>query len=203
MPWRQLAIGIVNGSDHLTAPPARARPVGRQLAFIAAGRHDVEGVGQCPPEPIAEPAAAAQPTCSDRQLPPGHDPGADSGEAPNGRQRGSRPLDILVECRGHLRPRLDEPPSRDGHHDHVRFAPDEPGSPRRAQVGRVETQTIRAVTAITALPAGTRRRWSRPGQSRAHRASVKNGKSHGDHGRNGGNDRGHDANGGPVPTVRA
>jgi hypothetical protein len=37
---------------------------------------------------------------SDRQLPPGHDPGADSGEAPNGRQRGSRPLDILVECRG-------------------------------------------------------------------------------------------------------
>jgi hypothetical protein len=41
---------------------------------------------------------------SDRQLPPGNDPGADSGEAPNGRQRGSRPLDILVECRGHLRP---------------------------------------------------------------------------------------------------
>jgi hypothetical protein len=33
---------------------------------------------------------------SDRQLPPGHDPGADSGEAPNGRQRGSRPLEILV-----------------------------------------------------------------------------------------------------------
>jgi hypothetical protein len=26
---------------------------------------------------------------SDRQLPPGHDPGADSSEAPNGRQRGS------------------------------------------------------------------------------------------------------------------
>jgi hypothetical protein len=45
--------------------PARARPVGRQLAFIAAGRHDVEGVAQCPPEPIAEPAAAAQPTCSE------------------------------------------------------------------------------------------------------------------------------------------
>jgi hypothetical protein len=41
---------------------------------------------------------------SDRQLPPGHDPGADSGEAPNGRQRGSRPSDILVECHGHLRP---------------------------------------------------------------------------------------------------
>jgi hypothetical protein len=35
---------------------------------------------------------------SDRQLPPGHDPGADSGEAPIGRQRGSWPLDILVEC---------------------------------------------------------------------------------------------------------
>jgi hypothetical protein len=42
---------------------------------------------------------------SDRKLPPGHDPGADSGEAPNGRQRGSRPLDILVEFRGHLRSR--------------------------------------------------------------------------------------------------
>jgi hypothetical protein len=54
---------------------------------------------------------------SDRQLPPGHDPGADSGGAPNGRQRGSRPLDILVECRCHLRPQQDEPPRRDGHHD--------------------------------------------------------------------------------------
>jgi hypothetical protein len=43
-------------------------------------------------------------SCSDRQLPPGHDPGAVSGEAPNGRQRGSRPCNILVECRGHLRP---------------------------------------------------------------------------------------------------
>jgi hypothetical protein len=42
---------------------------------------------------------------SDRPLPPGHDPGPDSGEDPNGLQRGSRPLDILVECRGHLRPR--------------------------------------------------------------------------------------------------
>jgi hypothetical protein len=50
---------------------------------------------------------------SDRQLPPGHNPGADSGEAPNGRQRGSRPLDLLVECRGHLRPRLDKPPRRE------------------------------------------------------------------------------------------
>jgi hypothetical protein len=139
---------------------------------------------------------------SDRQLPPGYYPGADSGEAPNGRQRGSLPLDILVECRCHLRPRRDEPPSRDGHHDHVRFAPDEPESPRRASwAGRVATQTIRAVTAITTLPAGTRRRWSR--QSRAHRASVKNGKSHGDHGRHGGHDGGHGANGGPVPTVRA
>jgi hypothetical protein len=66
---------------------------------------------------------------SDRQLPPGHDPGADSGEAPNGRQRGSLPLDILVECRYHLRQQQDEPPRRDGHHDHVRFAPDEPGAP--------------------------------------------------------------------------
>ncbi len=36
----------------------------------------------------------------DRQLPPGHDPGAGSGEAPNSRQRELRPLDILVECRG-------------------------------------------------------------------------------------------------------
>jgi hypothetical protein len=50
---------------------------------------------------------------SDRQLPPGHDPGADSGEAPNGRQRGSLPLDILVECRGHLRPRRDKPQRRE------------------------------------------------------------------------------------------
>jgi hypothetical protein len=36
---------------------------------------------------------------SDRQLPPGHDPGADSGEAPkspNGRQRGSRPLNFSM-----------------------------------------------------------------------------------------------------------
>jgi hypothetical protein len=36
---------------------------------------------------------------------PGHGPGADSGEAPTGLQQSSRPLDILVECRGHLRPR--------------------------------------------------------------------------------------------------
>jgi hypothetical protein len=137
-----------------------------------------------------------------RQLPPGHDPGADPGEPPTGRQRGSRPLDILVECRGHHRPRRDEPSSRDGHHNHVRFAPDEPESPRRAsRAGRVVTQTIRAVTAITALPAGTRRRWSR--QSWAHRVSVKNGKSHSDHGRHRGHDGGHGANGGPVPTVRA
>ena len=40
-----------------------------------------------------------------RTLPPGHDPGAGCGEAPDGRQRGSRPLDILVECRGHAGPR--------------------------------------------------------------------------------------------------
>ena len=42
---------------------------------------------------------------SDRRLPPGHDPGAASGEAPNGRQRGSRPCNILVEGRGGDRPR--------------------------------------------------------------------------------------------------
>jgi hypothetical protein len=123
---------------------------------------------------------------------------------PHGRQRGSQPLDILVECRGHLRPRRDQPgpPSRDGHHDYVRFAPDEPGSPRRASwAGRVATQTIRAVTSIMALPAGTRRRCSQ--QSRAHSASVKNGTSHGDHGRHEGHGGGHGANGGPVPTVQA
>ncbi len=34
---------------------------------------------------------------SDPQLLPGHDPGADCGEAPNGRQRGSWPLVVLVE----------------------------------------------------------------------------------------------------------
>jgi hypothetical protein len=42
---------------------------------------------------------------SDRQLPPGHDPGSYSGEAHNGRERGSRTLDILVECHSHLWPR--------------------------------------------------------------------------------------------------
>ena len=47
---------------------------------------------------------------SDRQLPPGHDPGADYGEAPHGRQRGSRPCNILVESRGYLMPRRDERP---------------------------------------------------------------------------------------------
>jgi hypothetical protein len=35
---------------------------------------------------------------SDRQLLPGHDPGADSGEVPNGRQGGSRPLDIWLSA---------------------------------------------------------------------------------------------------------
>jgi hypothetical protein len=40
-----------------------------------------------------------------RTLPPGHDPGAGCGEAPDGRQRGSQPSDILVECRGHAGPR--------------------------------------------------------------------------------------------------
>ena len=47
---------------------------------------------------------------SDRQLPPGHDPGADYGEAPHGQQRGSRPCNILVESRGYLMPRRDERP---------------------------------------------------------------------------------------------
>jgi len=40
-----------------------------------------------------------------RRLPPGHDPGAARGEAPVGRQRGSRPCNILVEGRGGDRPR--------------------------------------------------------------------------------------------------
>jgi hypothetical protein len=33
VPWRQLAIGIINVSDRLTAPPARARPL-PEWAFI-------------------------------------------------------------------------------------------------------------------------------------------------------------------------
>jgi hypothetical protein len=40
---------------------------------------------------------------SDRQLPPGHDPGVVCCEAPDGRQRGSQPYDVLVECRGAAR----------------------------------------------------------------------------------------------------
>ena len=43
-----------------------------------------------------------------RRLPPGHDPGAACGEAPDGRQRGSRPCNILVEGRGGDRPRHEE-----------------------------------------------------------------------------------------------
>jgi hypothetical protein len=50
VPWRQLAIGIANVSDRLTAPPARARPApcavhpaaahqGGLLAGLAPGRH--------------------------------------------------------------------------------------------------------------------------------------------------------------------
>jgi hypothetical protein len=37
---------------------------------------------------------------SNRQLPPGHDPGAGYGEAPDGRQRALRPSKYLVGCRG-------------------------------------------------------------------------------------------------------
>jgi hypothetical protein len=76
---------------------------------------------------------------SDCQLPSGHDPGADSGGAPNGRQRGlpARPLDILVECRGPHRPQRDGRPRRDGHHDRVRFAPDAPGTSLDGRHGRV------------------------------------------------------------------
>jgi hypothetical protein len=97
---------------------------------------------------------------SDRQLPPGHDPGADSGEAPHGRQRGLRPLDILVECRGHLRPRLDKPT----HRENPRLLASRPmstGPPFSGQAGscwsRPARRTRRArraaaatVTAITA-----------------------------------------------------
>jgi hypothetical protein len=43
----------------------------------------------------------------DRQLPPGHDPGAGSGEAPNSRQRELRPLDILVLVASRVHARLD------------------------------------------------------------------------------------------------
>jgi hypothetical protein len=128
---------------------------------------------------------------SDRQLPPGHDPGADSGEAANGRQRGSRPLDILVECRCYDRPRRDEQPNRDDHHDNVGFAPDEPGPPRRTSwAGQVKT--ITAITAIMVRPVEPepRRRGSRQSRRRrwthAHRASVTNGEGHGGHGQHGG-----------------
>ena len=55
---------------------------------------------------------------SDRQLPPGLDPGADCGEAPDGLQRGSRPLDILVECRGCDRPRREVRTRREDRFDH-------------------------------------------------------------------------------------
>jgi hypothetical protein len=123
---------------------------------------------------------------SDRQLPPGHNPGADCGEASNGRQRGSRPLDILVE---YDKPWSEKCPGQDDHSDHVGFAPDEPVPPKQAsRAGRVTT--ITAVTAITALMAGPR--WQRSRQSqcqrwaRARRASVTNRTSHDVHSRHGG-----------------
>jgi hypothetical protein len=90
---------------------------------------------------------------SDRQLPLGHDPCAVSGEAPTGRQRGSRPLDILVECRGRLRPRREV---RTRHDDPTILtlsatakAPPHQMSPR---VGLGSTAAV--VTAAAAKPRG-------------------------------------------------
>ena len=72
---------------------------------------------------------------SDRRLPPGHDPGAASGEAPIGRQRGSRPCNILVESRGYLMPRRSERP-RGTIDDRLGSAPDEPIAALSAQARR-------------------------------------------------------------------
>jgi len=74
-------------------------------------------------------------TISDRQLPPGHDPGADCGAAPHGRQRGSRPCNILVESRGYLMPRRSERP-RGTIDDRLGSAPDEPIAALSAQARR-------------------------------------------------------------------
>jgi hypothetical protein len=117
---------------------------------------------------------------SDRQLPPGHDPGANSGGAPNGRQRGSRPLDILVECRDHLRPR------RDSHQDEIiaRVAPEESRTPLW-RAGRVLLVT--AGSACTARPAGCARGGHGDhGAGRAHRDDVTSGEGRSSHCRHGG-----------------
>jgi hypothetical protein len=110
---------------------------------------------------------------SDRQLPPGHNPGADCGEASNGRQRGSRPLDILVE---YDKPWSEKCPGQDDHSDHVGFAPDEPvPGPRNKRRER----------------AGSRR--SRPSRRSRRSWQGRFGSGHGSH----------NASGGPVPAVRA
>jgi hypothetical protein len=119
-----------NRDEMVTMVACTSRPMspGPPLASSAGGpgpddhgRHGVHGApGGAAPAAVTAITAPAKNTSGsgggrgeairtiynyDRQLPPGHDPGADSGEAPNGRQRGSRPLNILVECLGHLRPR--------------------------------------------------------------------------------------------------
>jgi hypothetical protein len=55
---------------------------------------------------------------SDLPLIPGHGLGADYSEAPSGWQRGSLPLDVLVECRGYLRPQREVRTRREHRFEH-------------------------------------------------------------------------------------
>jgi hypothetical protein len=118
---------------------------------------------------------------SDRTLPPGHDPEAGWGEALDGRQpeRGSRPLDVMVESRGYAKP-------------------------RQKDVHGVLNTTFAAITAVATPTVGSSHRASDPSEPShrdhghlcghgSHGADVTDVRSdHGDHA----------AHGGSVPTVR-
>jgi hypothetical protein len=80
---------------------------------------------------------------SDCQLPPGHDPGADCGEPPDGRQRGSQPCNVLVECRGCDRPRREVRTQLEDHCEQDEHGANEgPNSPEE-QHGRSEARHSR------------------------------------------------------------
>jgi hypothetical protein len=91
-----------SGPHRLSSPPNRSRPgpAPPPLGGYVTGHGVWLGRGRG--------EATRNIYYSVRRLPPGHDPGAACGEAPDGRQRGSRPCNILVEGRGGDRPRHEE-----------------------------------------------------------------------------------------------
>ena len=183
-----------SGPHRLSSPPNRSRPgpAPPPLGGYVTGHGVWLGRGRG--------EATRNIYYSVRRLPPGHDPGAACGEAPDGRQRGSRPCNILVEGRGGDRPRHEEREERIRTVEMNLTGRRRPDPTSRSS-GRAEAQRSRPQLRPR-CKTGSRRRdhvdhGARGVTCPPPRPRDQGSPRHGDHGRHGG----HGDEGGDAPAV--